>query len=70
MKWSVAAAVIGLLVALGTVVVSETRTAAERIDSYLTEENASTGQTGVESMPSAKKHRSWQWNAHGPGMSP
>ena len=33
-----AAAVIGLLVALGTVVVSETRTAAERIDNYLTED--------------------------------
>jgi predicted PurR-regulated permease PerM len=43
-----AAAVIGLLVALGTVVVSETRTAAERIDSYLTEESPTTGQTGVE----------------------
>ena len=43
-----AAAAIGLLVALGTVVVSETRTAAERIDTYLTEENQSTGQTGVE----------------------
>ena len=43
-----AAAVIGLLVALGTVVVSETRTAAERIDTYLTEENPATGQTGVE----------------------
>jgi predicted PurR-regulated permease PerM len=43
-----AAAVIGLLIALGTVVVSETRSAAERIDSYLTEESATTGQTGVE----------------------
>jgi predicted PurR-regulated permease PerM len=43
-----AAAVIGLLVALGTVVVSETRTAAERIDNYLTEESATTGKTGVE----------------------
>ncbi|HEY7179440.1 MAG TPA: AI-2E family transporter [Gaiella sp.] len=43
-----AAAVIGLLVALGTVVVSETRTAAERIDTYLTEESPTTGQTGVE----------------------
>jgi len=43
-----AAAVIGLLVALGTVVVSETRTAAERIDTYLTEESPVTGQTGVE----------------------
>ena len=43
-----AAAVIGLLVALGTVVVSETRTAAERIDTYLTEESPATGQTGVE----------------------
>jgi predicted PurR-regulated permease PerM len=43
-----AAAVIGLLIALGTVVVSETRSAAERIDSYLTEESPTTGQTGVE----------------------
>jgi predicted PurR-regulated permease PerM len=43
-----AAAVIGLLIALGTVVVSETRAAAARIDSYLTEESATTGQTGVE----------------------
>src|SRR6185312_11798942 len=43
-----AAAVIGLLVALGTVVVSETRTAAERVDNYLTEESAATGKTGVE----------------------
>jgi predicted PurR-regulated permease PerM len=43
-----AAAVLGLLVALGTVVVSETRTAAERIDTYLTEESPVTGQTGVE----------------------
>jgi predicted PurR-regulated permease PerM len=43
-----AAAFIGLLVALGTVVVSETRSAAERIDTYLSEENAETGLTGVE----------------------
>jgi predicted PurR-regulated permease PerM len=43
-----AAVVIGILVALGTVVVSETRSAAERIDTYLTEESSTTGQTGVE----------------------
>jgi predicted PurR-regulated permease PerM len=43
-----ATAVVALLVALGTVVVSETRTAAERIDTYLTEESATTGKTGVE----------------------
>ena len=43
-----ATAFIGLLVALGTVVVSETRSAAERIDTYLTEESSLTGQTGVE----------------------
>jgi len=43
-----ATAVIGLLVALGTVVVSETRTAAQRVDTYLTEQNPATGQTGVE----------------------
>ena len=39
---------VALLVALGTVVVSETRSAADRIDAYLTEESAATGQTGVE----------------------
>ena len=39
---------VALLVALGTVVVSETRSAADRIDAYLTEESAVTGQTGVE----------------------
>ncbi len=43
-----ATAFIALLAALGTVVVSETRTAADRIDTYLTEENSATGQTGVE----------------------
>jgi predicted PurR-regulated permease PerM len=43
-----ATAIVGLLVALGTVVVAETRTAAERIDTYLTEESPETGQTGVE----------------------
>jgi predicted PurR-regulated permease PerM len=43
-----ATAFIGLIVALGTVVVSETRSAAERIDEYLTEESPVTGQTGVE----------------------
>ena len=43
-----ATAFIGLLVALGTVVVSETRSAADRIDTYLTDESSLTGQTGVE----------------------
>ena len=43
-----ATAFVGLLVALGTVVVSETRSAAERIDVYVTEEDPATGQTGVE----------------------
>ena len=43
-----ATAFIGLLVALGTVVVSEARSAAERIDVYITEESPVTGQTGVE----------------------
>ena len=37
---------IGIIVALGTVVVSETRSGAERIDAYLTEEDAASGQTG------------------------
>jgi predicted PurR-regulated permease PerM len=43
-----ATAFVGLLVALGTVVVSETRSAAERIDVYVTEEDPATGQTGAE----------------------
>jgi predicted PurR-regulated permease PerM len=43
-----AAAFVALLVALGTIVVSETRTAADRVDAYLTEEAALTGRTGAE----------------------
>ena len=43
-----ATAFIALLVALGTVVVSETRSAADRIDAYLTEENPASGKTGAE----------------------
>jgi predicted PurR-regulated permease PerM len=43
-----ATAFVGLLVALGTIVVSESRSAAERADTYLTEEDPATGQTGVE----------------------
>jgi len=43
-----ATAFIGLLVALGTVVFSETKSAADRIDVYLTEEDPATGQTGAE----------------------
>ena len=39
---------VGILVALGTVVVSESRSAAERIDTYLTEEDSATDQTGVQ----------------------
>jgi predicted PurR-regulated permease PerM len=39
---------VGILVALGTVVVSESRSAAERIDIYLTEEDSGTNLTGVE----------------------
>ncbi len=43
-----ATAFIALLVALGTVVVSETRSAADRNDAYLTEENPASGKTGAE----------------------
>ncbi len=43
-----ATAFVAVLVALGTVVVSETRSAADRIDAYLTEENPVTGKTGAE----------------------
>jgi predicted PurR-regulated permease PerM len=39
---------VAILVALGTVVVSETRSAADRIDAYLTEESPATGKTGAE----------------------
>ena len=42
-----ATVVVGVLVALGTVVVSETRSAADRVDTYLTDEDAS-GQTGAD----------------------
>jgi predicted PurR-regulated permease PerM len=43
-----ATAFVGLLVALGTIVFSETRSAADRVDVYLTEESPLTGQTGAE----------------------
>ena len=43
-----ATAFVALLVALGTIVVSETRSAADRIDVYLTEEDSLTGRTGAE----------------------
>ncbi len=43
-----AAAVVALLVALGTIVVSESRSAADRIDAFFTEESALTGQTDAE----------------------
>jgi predicted PurR-regulated permease PerM len=43
-----ATAFVALLVALGTVVVSESRSAAERIDEYLTEESPLTGQTDAD----------------------
>lgn len=42
------AAIAALLVAVGIVAVDQTRNAAERIDAYVTEENAATGQTGAE----------------------
>ena len=41
-------AFVGLLVALGTIVFSETRSAADRIDVYVSEEDPVTGQTGAE----------------------
>lgn len=41
-------AIVGALAALGTVVVSETRSAAERVDVYVTEEDPLTGETGAE----------------------
>lgn len=57
-----ATAFIALLVALGTVVVSETRSAADRIDAYLTEGNPASGKTGAE----IDVDRLQQWlNTHG-----
>ena len=57
-----ATAFVALLVALGTVVVGETRSAADRIDVYLTEENPVTGKTGAE----VDVDRLQQWlNDHG-----
>ena len=57
-----ATAFVALLVALGTVVVSETRSAADRIDAYLTEDNPVTGKTGAE----VDVDRLQQWlNDHG-----
>lgn len=43
-----ATALVALLVALGTVVVSETRSAADRIDAYFSQESPVTGKTGAE----------------------
>ena len=57
-----ATAFVGLLVALGTIVFSETRSAADRVDVYLTEESPLTGQTGAE----VDVDRLQQWlNDHG-----
>ncbi|HEX2304537.1 MAG TPA: AI-2E family transporter [Gaiella sp.] len=57
-----ATAFVALLVALGTVVVSESRSAADRIDEYVTEESALTGQTEAE----ADVDRLQEWlNDHG-----
>ena len=44
-----AAAVVVIVVALATVVVDQTRSAAERIDDYVTEEDGRSGLTGAES---------------------
>jgi predicted PurR-regulated permease PerM len=43
-----AAAVVVIVVAIATVVVDQTRSAAERIDAYVTEEDGRTGLTGAE----------------------
>jgi predicted PurR-regulated permease PerM len=57
-----ATAFVALLVALGTVVVSESRSAADRIDEYVTEESALTGRTEAE----ADVDRLQEWlNDHG-----
>ena len=43
-----ATAFIALLVAVGTVVVSEARSAGDRVDAYFSEDSAATGKTGAE----------------------
>ena len=43
-----ATAFVALLVALGTVAVTQTRSAADRIDAYFSQESAATGKTGAE----------------------
>ena len=43
-----AVALIAAIVALGTVVVSETKTAAKRVDSYFTDVNGQTGQVAAD----------------------
>ncbi len=43
-----ATAVIGVFVAFGSVVVDQSRTAADRVDAYLTEESSGGGPTGAE----------------------
>ena len=57
-----ATAFVGLLIALGTVVVSESRSAADRVDAYFTEESPLTDQTDAE--VDVDRLQSWL-NAHG-----
>ena len=52
-----ATAFVALLVALGTVVVSQTRSAADRVDNYFSDESPVTGKTGAE----AAVDRLQQW---------
>lgn len=52
-----ATAFVALLVALGTVVVSESRSAADRVDAFFSQESSTTGNTGAE----AAVDRLQQW---------
>ena len=42
------AAIAAVLIGIGTIAVDQTRTAGERIDTYVTEESADTGKTGLQ----------------------
>jgi predicted PurR-regulated permease PerM len=57
-----ATATIGVFVALGSVVVDQSRTAAERVDAYLTEESTGAGLTGAEQ--DIERLQAWL-NGHG-----
>ena len=56
------AAIVAVLIGIGTIAVDQTRTAGERIDTYVTEESAATGKTGLQE--DVDRLQSWL-NDHG-----